>query len=219
MNDRLVSELAAPLAWWAGPFITDWIVAVSAFVSAGAVVCALAYARKEISAWRDEARGRRSAEVAESVLAAAHEAVDMIHSLRSLMDNVPVEKIEDRAYIYKRRHERMVERGDIFEALRHAQIRAKAVFRDDGVDAAIEKIFRVRADFMGALVDVVDYIIDEEDLDANDQKFFQEARKKIFGRRNENDELHVTLTDALKELEKILGPVVRFEVFAPPTSS
>jgi len=212
MNDRLVSDLTAPLTWWTGPFVTDWIVAVSAFVSAGAVVWALVYAYKEISAWRDEARGRRRAQVAEDVLAAAHNATDAIRSLRSPMDSVPVEKIKDRTYIFKRRHERMVERGEIFVALRHAQIRAKAVFGDDGVDAAIEKIFQVRIDFVGALEDVVDCMIGEEDLDADDRKFLHEARKKIFGRFNENDELHITLTDALNKLDKILGSVVRFEV-------
>ena len=147
MNDSFVSDLTAPLTWWTGPFVTDWIVAVSALVSAVAVVWALAYARKEISAWRDEARGRRRAQVAEDVLAAAHNATDVIRSLRSPMDSVPVEMIKDRTYTYKRRHERMVERGEIFVALRHAQIRAKAVFRDDGVDAAVEKIFGVQGRF------------------------------------------------------------------------
>ena len=212
MNDRLVSDLTAPLTWWTGPFVTDWIVAVSAFVSAGAVVWALVYAYKEISAWRDEARGRRRAQVAEDVLAAAHNATDAIRSLRSPMDSVPVEKIKDRTYTYKRRYERMVERGEIFEALRYAQIRAKAVLRYDGVDPAIEKIFRVRMDFMFALQDMVDFMTGEEDPDADDREFLQEARKKIFGRFNENDELHVTLTDALDKLDEILGPVVRFEV-------
>ncbi len=212
MNDRLVSDLTAPLTWWTGPFVTDWIVAVSAFVSAGAVVWALVYAYKEISAWRDEARGRRRAQVAEDVLAAAHNATDAIRSLRSPMDSVPVEKIKDRTYTYKRRYERMVERGEIFEALRYAQIRAKAVLRYDGVDPAIEKIFRVRMDFMFALQDAVDSVTDEQDLDPDDREFLQEQRKMIFGRFNENDELHVTLTDALNELDKILGPVARFEV-------
>ena len=162
--------------------------------------------------WRDEARGRRRAQVAEDVFAAAHNAADVIRSLRSPMDSVPEEKIKDRTYIYKRRHERMVERGEIFEALRHAQIRAKAVLRDDRVDAAIEKIFRVRMDFMFALQDAVDSVTDEQDLDPDDREFLQEQRKMIFGRFNENDELHVTLTDALNELDKILGPVARFEV-------
>ena len=212
MNDKLVSDPTAPLTWWTEPFVTDWIAAVSAFVSAVAVVLALLYARKEISAWRNEARGRRRAQVAEDVLAAAHNADDVIRSLRSPMDSVPVEKIKDRTYTYKRRYERMVERGEIFEALRYAQIRAKAVLRDDRVDAAIEKIFRVRMDFMFALEDAVDSVTGEQDLDPNDREFLQEQRKMIFGRFNENDELHVTLTDALNELDKILGPVARFEV-------
>ncbi len=212
MNDKLVSDPTVPLTWWTGPFVTDWIVAVFAFVSAVAVVLALVYAYKEISAWRDEARGRRRAQVAEDVLAAAHNATDAIRSLRSPMDSVPVEKIKDRTYTFTRRHERMLERDEIFVALRHAQIRAKAVLRYDGVDAAIEKIFRVRMDFVFALQDMVDFMTGEEDSDADDREFLQEARKKIFGRFNENDELHVTLTDALDKLDEILGPVVRFEV-------
>ncbi len=63
-----------------------------------------------------------------------------------------------------------------------------------------------------ALQDAVDSVTGEQDLDPNDRELLQEQRKMIFGRFNENDELHVTLTDALNELDKILGPVARFEV-------
>ena len=196
----------------AGPFVTDWIVAGSSFVSAVVVCFAFLYARKEISAWRDEARGRRRAQVAEDVLAAAHDAADLIRSLRSPMDSVPVEKVKDKTYIYKRRHERMVERGEIFEALRYAQIRAKAVLRDDRVDAAIKNIIGVRMDFMFALHDMVDYLTGEEGLDPDDRDLFRKYHKMIFGRFNEKDQLHVTLTEALNILDEILGPVIRFEV-------
>ncbi len=204
MNDKLVSDPTVPLTWWTGSSLTEWIIAVS-------VVCALLYTRKQISAWRDEARGRRRAQVAEDVFAAAHNAADVIRSLRSPMDSVPEEKIKDRTYIYKRRHERMVERGEIFEALRHAQIRAKAVLRDDRVDAAIEEFFQVRMDFVFALQDIIDYMT-EEGPNPDDRELFKKDQKKIFGRFNKDDELHVTLTAALNKLDEILVPVAGFEV-------
>ncbi len=199
------------LNWWAGASITDWIIAGSAVASACAVVGAYFYARKEISAWRDEARSRQRAEVAVAALTAAHDASDRIRILRPVMDSVPADKFGDRTYIFKRRHERLMERIEIFEALRHAQISAKIVLGDETVNSAFDTIFRVRNDFIFALQWLVDFYGDEQGRGEGEADFFREQNDVVFGRFNENDKVHVALTEALTKLDEILEPIARFE--------
>lgn len=200
---------------WSEPSLTDWISAGAATVSTIVVILALFYAKRQINVWRTEARQRRRAEVAEDVLAAAHSAADAIRSMRSPMDRVPIEEANNKTYIYEQRWKRMVERGSVFETLRHAQIRAKSVLQDEETDVAVEKVFKVRGDFMIALEMAVEYARDHMDLTPEDRDHLRTYRTRIYGRFDEKDELHVELTGALAILENALGPVIRLEGARP----
>ncbi len=165
MSSTISTDTASRPTIWSEPSLTDWISAGAAIVSTIVVIWALLYAKRQISVWKTEAQQRRRAEVAEDLLAAAHGAADVIRSLRSPFSSVPVEEAKNRTYIYEQKLRRMAERGAVFETLRHAQIRAKAVLQDETTDAAVEKVFKVRGELLAALEIVIDYARDEVDLE------------------------------------------------------
>lgn len=193
------------------PSITDWISAVSSIGSTAAVIVGLIFAYRQIGIWKTEARNRRCAEVAEDLIAAARNAEDVIRSLRSPMSSIPMSEIKNKAYIYEERLKRISERNSVFENLRHAQIRAKAVLSDSETDDAIEEIYRVRMDLISALDINAEYFRDPGTIEDDDQEIIKTNRKMVFGRFNESDLLHVNLTSCMDRLDRTLGPVIRLE--------
>lgn len=188
----------------------DWISLGSSIFSTLAVIVGLYYAYKQITVWKVDARARRRAEVAEDLLAAAHSAQDVIRSLRSPLSQVPVEEANNETYVYEQRWNRMAERSSVFETLRHAQIRAKAVLASARADEAVEEIYKARSDFMFALEMLAD-LMREEHPATEDRQEAKKFRKTIFGRFNEKDELNQRLVDALATLEDELGADIRLE--------
>lgn len=120
-------------------------------------------------------------------------------------------EIKNKAYIYEERLKRISERNSVFENLRHAQIRAKAVLSDSETDDAIEEIYRVRMDLISALDINAEYFRDPGTIEDDDQEIIKTNRKMVFGRFNESDLLHVNLTSCMDRLDRTLGPVIRLE--------
>lgn len=104
----------------------------------------------------------------------------------------------------------MAERSPVFETLRHAQIRAKAVLGNARADDAVEAIYKARGDFMFALEILAEIAREENPLPEQRQEMKQ-YRPVVFGRFNEKDELNRSLEKALASLEDELSPDIRLE--------
>jgi hypothetical protein len=196
----------------ADPSIADWLAAISSAVSTIAVVGGLFYAHNQIGVWRTEARSRRRAEIAEDVLAASQGATDILNGLRSPLSSIPKEELSNKAYTYEERGRRLAERASEFEALRGAQVRAKAILQDSAVDAAITEIFSCRAEFWIALDLLAEYAgQDFKDLTPEEKEMVKEARANAFGRGRKEDPLGTRLDSAIAVLESHLGPIVRLD--------
>jgi hypothetical protein len=195
-----------------GPTLTDWIAAGSSLVSVVLVAIGLFFAKNQIGIWKDETRHKRRAESAEDLLAAAYSAVDVMDGIRSPISSIPKEEINNKGYVYIQKSNRLGERGSIFENLRHAQVRAKAVLQNKEVDAAADRLFEARKDFFIALEMAMSYIDPgAHGLDAEDAALLKDAKSKIYGRYDEKDELHQLMHGALDDLDKQLGPIIRIE--------
>lgn len=200
------------------PTVFEWfssgsaaVASVAAVVSAIAVVWALVYAKRQISAWRSEAKHRRRAEAAEEVLVAAEICEDAFKSVRSPMVLVPQAEIGNQTYAFRHRLERLVGYNKSFESLRFAAIRAKHILKLEDVDKAIEEIFDIRITIYHAL----DYMIENFDgpelLRETDREILKEKRGIIAAQPKRNDLLHKRLREALDTLNRLLGPIVRYE--------
>ncbi|MBK0399819.1 hypothetical protein H0I76_11510 [Limibaculum sp. M0105] len=192
--------------------LTDWISAAASIASAGAVIWGLRFAKDQLSIWKTEARDRRQAEVAEELWAAAMIAKDVLDSLRSPLEKVPQEEANNPSYIYHRRWSRMVERNDAFQNLRHAQIRAKAVLRNDAVESAVDILFSSRSALLHSFETLAELTSLDRKMDADERDLAVKHRRRIYGRGDEGEQLDQELAEAVTTLEKELGPIVRLEV-------
>ena len=189
---------------------TDWISAISAGISAVAVLVGLIYAYRQLSTWKSEAIHRRRAEVAEDVLAAAHSAVDILNSLRSPMSMVPAEEVDNKTFVIEQKGKRLAEANSVFETLRHSQIRAKAVINNDDVDSAVDDLFSARRDFSLGLQILAEYAHDgRRELPDDEKAIFVGARRNVFGLTNDEDLLNVSMETALGTLNDHLQPIVQ----------
>ena len=192
--------------------IADWIASGSALVSALAVVCALIYAHRQISVWRVEAKSRRRAEIAEDVLTNAYEISDLFRAIRWPVSNIPEQEIKNKAYQYERRLRQIDDGKEIFQSLRYAQTRAKFVLQNDRVDEAISGIFKLRVELVYALDNMIDSITSWSELDIEEKEKIREYKKTIFGRTDKTDQFESQLNKQISALDKILGPMIRYEV-------
>lgn len=194
------------------PSITDWINSLAAAVGAGAVVVGLFGAKWTLDANRRSARELRRSQVAEELIALAHNADDALKDIRNPFDSIPKDKAGDKLYGYQKRYDRMASYNDLFKALREAQIRVRAVIGDPDIDAAVEALFKARHRVAIALEQLAEYIRDEVDQSDKDiRDLVKKWRTEVYGSYSERDELGQQIISAVNTIEQTLNPVARLE--------
>ncbi|MCK0171338.1 hypothetical protein MWU53_09745 [Aliiroseovarius sp. S1123] len=194
------------------PSIPDWINAIAAAVGAVAVVVGLFGANSKLNEARRTARQLRRSEVAEELVALAHNVDDALRDIRNPMDSIPKDKAGDKLYAYQRRYERIVKYNDLFKSLRDAQIRVRAVIGDKEVDGAVELLFKARQRVAIAIELLADYIRDDvgaRTLEERDHKI--KLRHDMYGSFSDRDELGQSVADAVQLIERHLNPIARLE--------
>ena len=191
------------------PMVTEWISALSSFVSALAVVGGVFFASRQLDSWRNQSQQTRSRELAEEIWANAHKILDAFYMLRNPLSQVPISEVKNRTYIYERRLSLLREKDVLFDGMRELQIRAKSILREPKVDNAIDAMFAARAELVYNLEEIIELQADVKDLDADSRTILVEARKIAFGRFDTKDEFGTRLNEKLSILEALLGPVTR----------
>ena len=192
------------------PNIIDWLSAGGNLITAVAVATGVFIAWKQLSIWKNEAVTRRRAEVAEGLLSAAYNVDDILRSLRSPFDSIPIEEKDNPRYIYEQRYKRFVERSEDFAELRRAEVRAFPFFQHTTLKDVIAVFYKVRADAMIA----IDMLSSRTDLAGEDQdtrEMYAQMRHDMYGSYSARDVLGQKQIAAMKALEEMLLPAIRLE--------
>jgi hypothetical protein len=194
------------------PTIPDWISAFAALIGSVAVVVGLYKANSKINEAQRTARQLRRSTVAEELVAVAYNVDDALRHIRNPMDSIPKEKISDKVYPYQRRYERIGEYNELFNDLRDAQIRVRAVIGDQIVDKAVEELFKARNQVSISIKLLADYARDDDGgrrPEERDHKM--KLRRDLYGSFSEEDELGQRISAAVKTIEGKLNPIARLE--------
>ncbi|MCB2144357.1 MAG: hypothetical protein KDE02_16810 [Rhodobacteraceae bacterium] len=192
--------------------IPDWINAIAAAVGAIAVIVGLFGAKSTLDANRRSARELRRSQVAEELLALAHNVDDALRDIRNPFDSIPKDKAGDRFYGYQKRYERVANYNDLFKALRDAQIRVRAVIGDQEIDHAVETLFKARHRVAAAIEGLAEYARDDVDQsDPEIRTLLKEWRTELYGSYSARDEFGKEILAAVKTIENGLNPVARLE--------
>lgn len=196
------------------PIICDWtpekVSALSSVVTALVVVVGLHIAAKQLTAWRIEKRSVRRSEVAEELIALAFKVHDAMQHMRMRIDSIPRDKANDRMFRWNKRYERVVSYNDLFNSLRDAQIRVKAVLGIEAVDQAVDSLISARSKIAIA----IEVLAEMESQDVNvprERNLELELRKDVFGHFSKDDELGQKILTALSTIENELSPIARLE--------
>ncbi len=162
-------------------------------------------AYKQLHSWKDQVAYQKRSEAAENLLSKAIYVSDEIRALRSPYDQIPVDKVDDKTFALERRYNRFVEKNDLFENLREAQVKAEAVLGNDEVGKKIDVLFQVRNEVLTA----IDMLISEAQSPSTgprDRSFEQELRWTVHGPYSEKyDQLGMRQLEALGELKQLLS--------------
>jgi hypothetical protein len=190
------------------PTATDWISSIANALSAAGVLFGIAIAWKQLHNWKNQSKIQRKVETAEQILSSAYSVVDLIKAVRSPLESVPKDQINNKTYVLDQKLRRLGEGSSVFESLRLAQIKARTLLQDQKVDAAIEKLFQSRLDFWNGVDVLADYV-DARTLTQEEKNLVKEARQRVFATYGPHDTLHQQMMNALTELDRYLGPIVR----------
>ena len=193
-----------------GTTATEWINAIAAIIGALAVVVGLFGANRKINEAQTSARLLRRSQIAEDLIALAHNADDALRNVRSSFGSIPREEVSNKLYLYQQRHDKLIDRNSLFARLREAQIRARAVIGDDDVEAAVEKFFRVRHRVSIANSMLADMINDDDD-DQETRELKRKLSSELHTKHDDQDELTQEIVSALNTIEQKLSPIARLE--------
>jgi len=192
--------------------IPDWISSIAAAIGALAVVIGLFRADKKVSEVLRNARLLKRSEIAEELIAIALNVEDAMKDIRNPFDSIPKEKAQDRLYGYQRRYERLAKYNELFQRLREAQIRERALIGDSEVSRSVDVLFDARSEVAVAiemLADLSQEIDSRPSQEERDQRV--RMRRTLYGSFSDADELGSKVSGAVNEIEERLRPYARLE--------
>lgn len=190
------------------PSLPEWISALSSAVSAIAVVVGLVAAFRQLDNWRTQTISQKKAETAEKIVTLARSIQDVLKAARTNMISNPKEKVDDRHYAFDLRWSLVRDNKNLFEELRSAQFKAKLFAFGTDIDLLVDKIFDARRRFWLALQILADYA-DAKGITEDEEAIVVEARRDAYAGSKERDSLASDLSNAVDQLEVLLGPIVR----------
>lgn len=190
------------------PSWPEWISALSSAVSALAVVVGLFVAFHQLNSWRTQTISQKKAETAEKIVTLARSIQDVLEAARSTMITIPKEKADDRQYPLEMQWSLVKENQNLFDELRAAQFKAQLFAFGTDVDVLVNKIFDVRKRFWLALTQLAFYA-DADNITEEERSIILKAKREAYAGSKEEDSLASDLTNAVDQLEVLLGPIAR----------
>jgi len=203
--------------------ITDWVSTAAMMQGSAALIAAIAaiatafFASRALSAWRGELIGRRKVELAEDILAVAHEASEMIKGSRSPMAfngegaslNVGPDVEDDQRRNAEAMYapaERLGAKPDLWAKIEALRFRARVYFGEP-VRTAMAEVLRVRLEVHNASI-----LLARNALRAPAQRVSHDVQEryeaKIWYADEPDDPLQARLDGAIAVLQLSCGPVI-----------
>jgi hypothetical protein len=153
---------------------------------------------------------QRRSQVAEDLISLAFNAEDALKEIRNPMTTIPKDKVADKTFSYQLRYDRIVKHNDLFQDLRDAQIRVRAVIGDEQVDSAVEALFSARLK-VGIAIQILAEMANDGSIDVDNREHVSRLRSEMSGGFSGSDEVGISIDDAVKTIESRLSPVARIE--------
>lgn len=173
------------------------------------LVIGVCVAYRQLGEWKRETKSKRSAEIAEELIARVYAASDAIDLIRT-----PVERVEEsddsRLSVMNQKLERIQKFIPEFDNLRRSQVLARALVDSQKVNDAVEEIFDVRQEVYAAIETLQATHRDGAEPDI-DKDFAWKLEMKMYATKGKHDELWPRQQAAIKTIESELYPIVRME--------
>ena len=162
----------------------------------------------QLRQWRAEAVSRTRSDAAAFCLTAIYAADDALRMIRNPLDRIPVDEAGDQKKYYERRYKRIVDKSDVFDELRNAQVKAKIFIGSNEVSSAIDSLFEIRRDVALA----IEFTAEDYDAKGIEARELQIARRReMSGSYSEKDILGQKQILAVNTAEAELIPLARYE--------
>jgi hypothetical protein len=194
--------------------IAEVLSAVAQLASAFAIAGGVWVAHSQLTAWRQERRAVRQSEVAEELIALGFSVQDSFRAIRNPIDRVTIDEAKDPTSGYRRRYERLAEANDLFQKLRAAQIRVRAVIGDEEVEAAVEELFSARSELAVSIEEAIE-AKSSGSPSVSDRERAVELRRVIFASFGDKDLLGKRISVAVDTIEARLTPCARLSDARP----
>lgn len=164
---------------------------------------------RQVNLWRVEAKSRSKAETAQMVLVAVANVDDALKQIRSPFDRIPIDELGVGAKLYERRYQRIVDKSDVFNCLRDAQIHQDALIGKEVVSKSIDELFDVRR----KVVLAIEFLAESDDENDSETRSLKvKWRRQMSGSYDEKDELGLQQTRAIEKIRNALLPIARYDV-------
>ncbi len=190
--------------------VTDWIAALSQLGMFIAVALGVCVGYRQLHTWRSEHLSKRLSETAEHLLSKAINVKLAISSVRSAMEQVPVDAENSLDATIEIKSKRLMSYKEDFDRLRDLQVLHEALTGSSEVKEAVETLFDVRQEVYAALTTLSGW-----DLGINPKKEDKELhiklRWQIYSTGGKYDELSPRVNAAIETLREKLLSEIRME--------
>lgn len=168
----------------------------------------VAFAAKQLNAWRIQNLLQRRSVIAEHALIAVAEVDFALRDIRNRLESIPkTDSIEKNATL-KIKYEKIFSNNEVFRSLRDSQISLQTLIENDELNSSFDELFNIRADIVHAL----EFMRDSEDEDDPEYRQLRvKWRRTIYGSYGRDDPVGNRQQTAVSSIKKILKPIVKLQ--------
>jgi len=182
--------------------IFEGISSLAQFVMATAVSVGVWIAYRQLESWRRERQTIRKSEVAEEMIFIVSNIEDAFKNIRNPFDRIPVDKADDKKFVYKRRYQRITDANELFQRLREFQIRCDAVIGSEVTKPHVTALFNARTEVALAIEKLFGLSEDSNDAAAEE---LRKSRRVLYGTWTDKDELGMKITGLIEAIKSELS--------------
>jgi hypothetical protein len=190
--------------------IFEGISSLAQLVMALAVSVGVWVAYRQLEGWRKERQTIRKSEVAEEMIFIVSNIEDAFKNIRNPFDSIPVDKVDDKKFVYERRYQRITDANELFQRLREFQIRCDAVIGSEVTKPHVTALFNARTEVALAIEELSDLSEGSNDVGAAEE--LHRNRRILYGSWSDKDELGVKIMEAIGAIKSELSAYAQLSV-------
>jgi hypothetical protein len=135
---------------------------------------------------------------------------DAFKNIRNPFDSIPVDKVDDKKFVYERRYQRITDANELFQRLREFQIRCDAVIGSEVTKPHVTALFNARTEVALAIEELSDLSEGSNDVGAAEE--LHRNRRILYGSWSDKDELGVKIMEAIGAIKSELSAYAQLSV-------